>query len=213
MRIHLKAKIARETFRNLIHVTLRTVRFFVFSSAAADCPGPGRGSAVVRQGTDAGQLRVRVAVAVRAVGLDVAGPRHGSRHETVPLHGRPVPGAGEPVRRGHRRTGAGRLRARQPNAPAPHAQAYQRAEAGQGHGDGGLAPAPGPVRPGQRGRDRVRCAGHGIRRGRRPRPAGGRRRRVHCRRFCGNVVLFFFNIFFSPTQTARHALLKLQDTN
>jgi len=167
------------------------MRSFVFCSAAANRPGPGHHGAVVRPGSDAGQLRFRVAAAVRAVELDGAGPRHGARHETVPLHGRPVPGTGEPVRGERGRAGARRFRARQPDAPPPDAPAHRRGEAGQGHGDDGRAAAQGPVRPGGRGRDRVRCAGDVVRRRRRQRSAGGRRR-IHGRQFYGNVL--YYNI-------------------
>jgi len=163
-------------------------------STAADRPGTGHRYPVVRPGFDAGQLRLRVSAAVRTVELDVAGPRYGAWHETVPLHGRIVPGTREPVRRGRRRAGSRRLRASQPNAPSPDAPPHHRAQAGQGHGDGGRTAAPGPVRPGGRGRDRIRSAGHVVRQRRRQRPTGGRRR-VHGRRFYGNYSIHLWTIF------------------
>lgn len=151
--------------------------------AVADRPRTGRRADDVRARSDAGQLRVRVAAAVRAVPVDGAGPRHCARHEAVPLHVRHVPGAGEPVRRGRGRAGHRRVRAGQPHAPAPDPAPVQRDQAGQRHGDGRRAPAPRAVRPRRRGRDRNRRAGHGVRQPGRQRPSG--RRRIHRRQFNG----------------------------
>lgn len=137
-------------------------------------------------------MRFRVVAVVRAVRFDVAGPRHGARHETVPLHGRSVSGAGELDRRERRRAGPRRLRDGQPDAPPPDAPPHRRGQAGQGHGDDGRAAAQGPVRPGGRGRDRVRSIGHVVRRRRRRRPAGGRRR-IHGRRFYGNYIIIILH--------------------
>jgi len=156
-------------------------------SAAADRPGTGHRGSVVRPRFDSGQLRLRVTAIVRAIKLDVADPRHGARHETVPLHGRLVPGAREPVRRGRRRAGPRRFRASQPNAPSPDAPTHQRAQAGQGHSDGSCTASPGPVRPGGRGRDRIWSVGHVVRQWRQQRSTS-RRRRVHGRRFYGNSI-------------------------
>jgi len=150
-------------------------------STAADRPGTRRSDPVVRPGFNSGQLWLRVTAVVRIVELDVAGPRHGAWHETVPLHGRLVPGTRELVRRGRRRAGSRRLRACQPDAPSSDAPTHHRAQAGQGHGDGGSTAAPRPVR-------------HVVRQWRRQRPTGGRRR-VHSRRFYGNYSIHLWIIF------------------
>jgi len=143
----------------------------------------------------------------------VAGPRHGARHQTIPLHGRPVPRPGEPVGRGRRSAGTRRLRAGQSDASSPDAAPRRRSAAGQGRGDRGRTAASRALRQRERGRDRVRHVGHGVRRRRRQRTGG--RRRVYGRRFHGKyprptVVRLAHRVYARILFDALYVILKLR---
>lgn len=162
----------------------RNIYFFYF--AVVDHSWTGFRVVKFRPGTDTGQLRFRLFAVFRIDHVHFPVQGHGTRPKALPLHCRPVPGIGEPIRRGRRWTSIGRLWFGQPDSSISDDPPCRRPQAGQGHVDHFGTVAPSHFRPCRRGRDRIRCLGNGVRRWRKRQRSSSGRWRVHRRRFEGN---------------------------